>query len=830
VARRCVHGYIQHLGAELCDVQPASASRRADKYYRADEERTVGIGPRRMDTYEEHDIMSETTTFFSAKRESTSRSRSARRAASLGPGVSLAQWDLDDEDVEDDLDLTGVPGEGEDPDERATIGRRDGERGRERGRAPPRSASALPGLHDGMTNYHREGFSRRSSFGEGANDDDPPSSQFLTMNNTSLRNRGPSPAYTPTPEPFRPTPSTLSEAAALVTSATPALPARDHRLSPIASAAPSRAASDRDDSTETERRFPALEARQRSSSTALAEHGQADWIRTPAEELDSLAFALQQGLSTQEPGRSILGVPGTGPVRQNTGEVRFAEPQPSADTAEVAVAAEDRPVDETELSSSPDSDVAANSTDQHHSSTMPRSGRAASIRTMDSTHSSSTNSLSHSSHEHTTAELAHPSSSAVQPISALSTAHNSPAPSAPPSIAPSIRARVSTDTLNHSQGASSSSAPPSHLEPEAPSASSSRRSSLLANAARHISGTSTPASPGSSTGDLTEVRQGRKSRLGSTSTIVINNGPGPLPTNTGTTHRPSIGSGGRLPSDTSQRSASGSYSLNKPASGLDDRGRKGSKLMSALRGLSQDVKDRVSHRHSSKSRTRQSSTVGSSRARTPSIADMPMPNGSANMARTGSGSALPSHLDPGQPRRTSRTGSFSDPNFVPPHGRGGAGRVDTSRDRERERTSSPARVRDGDRSESRGRGRNKGMKVLTGALGLDHHEDEEEDVHNWKEFRKGTYNYPISFPIPVDAPPTIHAEFGSVVYKLKATVVRVGALTPNLVEDLEVMMIATPQEDDLEESENVIVERQWEEQMRYQITLSGKAFPIGGTM
>jgi hypothetical protein len=122
------------------------------------------------------------------------------------------------------------------------------------------------------------------------------------------------------------------------------------------------------------------------------------------------------------------------------------------------------------------------------------------------------------------------------------------------------------------------------------------------------------------------------------------------------------------------------------------------------------------------------------------------------------------------------------------------------------------------------------MKVLTGALGLDHHEDEEEDVHNWKEFRKGTYNYPISFPIPVDAPPTIHAEFGSVVYKLKATVVRVGALTPNLVEELEVMMIATPQEDDLEESENVIVERQWEEQMRYQITLSGKAFPIGGTM
>ena len=43
-------------------------------------------------------------------------------------------------------------------------------------------------------------------------------------------------------------------------------------------------------------------------------------------------------------------------------------------------------------------------------------------------------------------------------------------------------------------------------------------------------------------------------------------------------------------------------------------------------------------------------------------------------------------------------------------------------------------------------------------------------------------------------------------------------------------MIASPQEDDMEETENIIVERQWEEQMRYQITLGGKAFPIGGIM
>lgn len=92
------------------------------------------------------------------------------------------------------------------------------------------------------------------------------------------------------------------------------------------------------------------------------------------------------------------------------------------------------------------------------------------------------------------------------------------------------------------------------------------------------------------------------------------------------------------------------------------------------------------------------------------------------------------------------------------------------------------------------------------------------------------YNYPISFAIPPNSPPTIHGDFGAVTYRLKATVHRVGTLTPNFSEDLEVAMIATPQEDDMEETENILVERQWEDQMRYLIALSGKAFTIGGQM
>lgn len=151
------------------------------------------------------------------------------------------------------------------------------------------------------------------------------------------------------------------------------------------------------------------------------------------------------------------------------------------------------------------------------------------------------------------------------------------------------------------------------------------------------------------------------------------------------------------------------------------------------------------------------------------------------------------------------------------------GDLGRGRSQETARGRSPGRRDD---SETRGRSRQKKKSAFSigGGGGAD------EEVHNWKEFPKGTYNWPISFTIPPNMPPSIHAEFGSVVYKLKAHVVRAGALTTNLSDEMEVQMIAGPQEDDMEESDNVIVERQWEDQMRYQIALSGKAFPIGGTI
>ena len=142
---------------------------------------------------------------------------------------------------------------------------------------------------------------------------------------------------------------------------------------------------------------------------------------------------------------------------------------------------------------------------------------------------------------------------------------------------------------------------------------------------------------------------------------------------------------------------------------------------------------------------------------------------------------------------------------------------------------------------------------LTGALGFDAEEGSGGGSGDgWKEFRKGknfvdysihgssididlvlyvgTYTYPISFAIPANSPPSLLCDFGSVIYRLKATVHRPGAFTHRLTAMREVTLIAAPGEDDLDESDNIVVQREWDTQLLYVIVISGRAFPIGSTI
>lgn len=102
--------------------------------------------------------------------------------------------------------------------------------------------------------------------------------------------------------------------------------------------------------------------------------------------------------------------------------------------------------------------------------------------------------------------------------------------------------------------------------------------------------------------------------------------------------------------------------------------------------------------------------------------------------------------------------------------------------------------------------------------------------HGWKEFRAGTYTYPISFSVPATAPPSMHCDFGNVVWKLHAHVHRPGAFKSKYTATKDVQVIACPTEEDTEDTENIIVERHWDQQLQYLISVSGRSFHIGGSV
>ncbi|KIM40302.1 hypothetical protein M413DRAFT_11761 [Hebeloma cylindrosporum] len=142
-----------------------------------------------------------------------------------------------------------------------------------------------------------------------------------------------------------------------------------------------------------------------------------------------------------------------------------------------------------------------------------------------------------------------------------------------------------------------------------------------------------------------------------------------------------------------------------------------------------------------------------------------------------------------------------------------------------------ARTRAGRReSGSRmGASRERGRGVL-GRIMKEKEKGSKDKAEGWKEFKKGTYSYPISFSIPSNAPPSMRCDFGSVVWRLKASVHRPGTFKAKITSCREVVTIACPTEEDTEDTENIIVERHWEQQLQYLISISGRSFYIGGTV
>ncbi|TRX91276.1 hypothetical protein FHL15_007881 [Xylaria flabelliformis] len=97
----------------------------------------------------------------------------------------------------------------------------------------------------------------------------------------------------------------------------------------------------------------------------------------------------------------------------------------------------------------------------------------------------------------------------------------------------------------------------------------------------------------------------------------------------------------------------------------------------------------------------------------------------------------------------------------------------------------------------------------------------------FKIFRPGKYEYSFELPIDHHQLETTRLQFGSVKWELEATIERAGAFKPNLHGTKEVRIVRVPDQLSLEMSEPISISRQWEDQLHYDIMISGKSFPIG---
>ena len=96
--------------------------------------------------------------------------------------------------------------------------------------------------------------------------------------------------------------------------------------------------------------------------------------------------------------------------------------------------------------------------------------------------------------------------------------------------------------------------------------------------------------------------------------------------------------------------------------------------------------------------------------------------------------------------------------------------------------------------------------------------------------QSGTYNYPIIFTIPADSPPSLECPFGSVIWTLTATIHRPGRFNPKMKAVRKINVVATPNEDSTETAAALTIDKTWKDQLRYCLTISGGAFPIGSNI
>lgn len=100
----------------------------------------------------------------------------------------------------------------------------------------------------------------------------------------------------------------------------------------------------------------------------------------------------------------------------------------------------------------------------------------------------------------------------------------------------------------------------------------------------------------------------------------------------------------------------------------------------------------------------------------------------------------------------------------------------------------------------------------------------------FKVFHPGDYIYNFELPLDSRLPESCHVDLGYVKYELEALVERSGAFRANLLGSKELTLIRAPSEGSLEQTEPIAISRNWEDQLHYDIVISGKSFPLGSSV
>lgn len=91
-----------------------------------------------------------------------------------------------------------------------------------------------------------------------------------------------------------------------------------------------------------------------------------------------------------------------------------------------------------------------------------------------------------------------------------------------------------------------------------------------------------------------------------------------------------------------------------------------------------------------------------------------------------------------------------------------------------------------------------------------------------KIFPPGDYIYSFEEFFPSELPETMNLTFGSVRYSVEASIERSGAFKSNLYARRDISVIRTPSSESSEENEPIVINRDWEDKLHYEIVISSK--------